>query len=529
MKANTQLSSIHDVKQYFATLDTPHYFISSTNFNLMNLEQWVKHWTNINFIDCYDKSNASVMLPSKVGTPVFDSIESVNDFLLGHKDVVSQIEKDIAHWKTEDRQDPQAKALFLFFDKTLEETCRSMDLQVCLPPNHLVKKIDNKITTTEIGNEAGVASVPNALEKVTSYESLRAIAEQYQLGECLVVQSAYGDSGKTTYFISSKAEYDKVADKIESEEQVKIMKQIRCAGTAIEACATRSGTFVGPLMTELVGLSELTPYQGGWCGNELYQDAFSDNIRVQAQQMTENLGNVLYDRGYKGYFEVDYLIDLDTGDLYLGELNPRITGISAMTNMSEFCYETVPLFLFHLLEYSDVEFNLNPNEYNQLALTQGAATTSGQMILKYTDPGLKIITAAPESGVYKLLDDELTLISKHHDRRQALGEDEVFIMRIMDTAEYAYKGADLAIVFTHFKLQSAERALTSTASKLLNALKERFNYRELTEEEKILVERYNSSSSLKGASYVESEITINEDDSFEDNSLESDSAFEDAS
>ncbi|WP_299494030.1 hypothetical protein [uncultured Shewanella sp.] len=520
MSANTQLSSIQDVKQYFATLDTPHYFISSTNFNLMNLEQWVKHWTNINFIDCYDKSNTSVILPSKIGTPVFDSIESVNDFLLGHKDVVSQIEKDIANWQMGEKQDLQAKALFLFFDKTLEETCRSMDLQVCLPPNHLVKKIDNKITTTEIGNEAGVRSVPNALEKVSSYANLRAIAEQYQLGECLVVQSAYGDSGKTTYFISSEAEYDKVASEIEFEEQVKIMKQIRCAGTAIEACATRSGTFVGPLMTELVGIAELTPYQGGWCGNELYQDAFSNSIRAKALEMTVNLGNRLYERGYKGYFEVDYLIDLDTGELYLGELNPRITGISAMTNMSDFCYRTVPLFLFHLLEYSEVVFNLDPNEYNQLALAEGASVTSGQMIFKYIDAGLKVITAAPESGVYKLVNDELTLISKHHDRRQALATNEVFIMRIMDTAEYAYKGADLAIVFTHFRLQSTEKTLTEEARHLLNALQERFSYRELTEEEKMLVERYNSRSSLKGSSYIESEDRKEEED---------DSAVEDVS
>ncbi|MCL1125343.1 hypothetical protein [Shewanella surugensis] len=506
MSVNAKIRSIDDVKNYFATLDTPHYFISSTNFNLMNLEQWVKHWTNINFIDCYDKSNDSVMLPSKVGTPVFDSIESVNDFLLGHKDVVSQIEKDKSNWQALETQDPQAKALFLFFDRTLEETCRSLDLQVCLPPNHLVKKIDNKITTTEIGNQAGVASVPNALEKVSSYEMLRAIADEHQLGERLVVQSAYGDSGKTTYFISNESEYEKVAEEIESEEQVKIMKQIRCAGTAIEACATRAGTFVGPLMTELVGLSALTPYQGGWCGNELYQEAFSDSIRHQAQQMTENLGNTLYERGYKGYFEVDYLIDLDTGDLYLGELNPRITGISAMTNMSDFCYKTVPLFLFHLLEYSDIAFDINPSEYNQLALKEGAISTSGQVIFKYTHSGLKIITAAPESGVYKLVGDELTLMAKHHDRRQALAEDEVFIMRIMGSAEYAYKGADLAIVFTHFRLQSAEKELTGSAAKLIDALQARFTYRELTEEEEILVERYNSSSSLKGASYADSDI-----------------------
>ena len=52
------------------------------------------------------------------------------------------------------------------------------------------------------------------------------------------------------------------------------MRRIRCRGSAMEACVTRHGTIVGPLMTELVGFPELTPYKGGWCGNELYPGAF---------------------------------------------------------------------------------------------------------------------------------------------------------------------------------------------------------------------------------------------------------------
>ena len=95
MNIPTKITSIEDVKDYFANIDTPHYFISATNFNLMNLELWVKNWTNINFVDCYDQSNPSILLPNKVGTPVFESIEAINAFLLGHKNVVEKIENDL--------------------------------------------------------------------------------------------------------------------------------------------------------------------------------------------------------------------------------------------------------------------------------------------------------------------------------------------------------------------------------------------------------------------------------------------------
>jgi hypothetical protein len=46
---------------------------------------------------------------------------------------------------------------------------------------------------------------------------------------------------------------------------------------------TKHGTIVGPLMTELVGFKELTPYKGGWCGNEVFAGAFSAEIRDQAR------------------------------------------------------------------------------------------------------------------------------------------------------------------------------------------------------------------------------------------------------
>ena len=42
--------------------------------------------------------------------------------------------------------------------------------------------------------------------------------------------------------------------------------------------------------------------------------------------------------GYRGYFDLDFLIDTDSGEVYLGELNPRICGASPMTNHAAFAY-----------------------------------------------------------------------------------------------------------------------------------------------------------------------------------------------
>ncbi len=206
------------------------------------------------------------------------------------------------------------------FDEHTEDVCEQLGLRVAFPPAELRKRMDNKIETVRIGNKAGVPSVPNVLARVGSYQELLKVSES--LGNDLVVQTAFGDSGHTTFFIASEEDYYKHAEEIEAEPEVKIMKRINCRGSAIEACATRCGTVVGPLMTELVGFKSLTPYKGGWCGNEMFAGAFSQEVRDLAREYTFKFGEALREEGYRGYFELDFLIDMDTNEVYLGELNP---------------------------------------------------------------------------------------------------------------------------------------------------------------------------------------------------------------
>ena len=118
--------------------------------------------------------------------------------------------------------------------------------------------------------QVGVHSVPNALEKVDSYAHLMQIADRNGLGRDLVVQSAFGDSGHTTFFIASEDDFNKHKDEIVNDPGGQDHEAHQLSRRHAEACATQSGTLVGPLLTEVVGARELTPYKGGWCGNEVF-------------------------------------------------------------------------------------------------------------------------------------------------------------------------------------------------------------------------------------------------------------------
>lgn len=483
-------NKIDSIVKKFRDNKKPYYFVSPTNFNLINIHRWVNKWININYVDCYNLNAPQCILPEKSSDFVFNSLEEINEYLLRNE----SIQKTIKEYGP-------GNIIYLFFNHELEKMASQLKLNIILPPNDLVKRIDSKIITTQIGNKAQVPSVPHFLGKVTSYKNLMMQAQENGLGDKLVIQAPYGDSGKTTFFVKSEADYDTYATQIEAEDSLKVMKEVCCIEGAVEACATAKGTFVGMLLSELIGFKEFTPYKGGWCGNEVYQEQFSDAIRSQIHEKTQKIGDTLYQEGYRGYFEVDFLIDADSSEIYLGEINPRLTGITAMTNMTSFCQKYFPLFLFHLLEYGDDEILIETDEFNKLSLQEGAIGCSSQLVVKSTYEQLRKIEKAPVSGVYELKGGHLVLLEEGSDPALK-GEDpnHLFILRILKKDEYNYKGADKFIVFLNEKLtQNRGSELTPFAKNLVNAFDEIYQDRDLTEEEMALIKRFNAPSSIKGS------------------------------
>jgi hypothetical protein len=465
------LRSISDIRRFFYRNETPTYFISATPFNLLGMDEWVRHFTFVNYIDCFGGKHPHCFVPTEKPHPIFQSMEEINNYLVDHEEFRALVKRNAPGGRKQ-----AGNAVFLFFDERTEELCEELGLNIPFPSARLRTKVDNKLMTTRIGNEAGVKSVPNALTKVKSWDDLQRVAKRHKLGEKLVVQTAFGDSGHTTFFISSERDYRKYAEEIEREKEVKVMKRVRCRGSALEACVTRHGTIVGPLMTELVGFKELTPYKGGWCGNEVVAEAFPQKTRDFARRSAFKIGEALRKRRYRGYFEVDFLTDLDTGDIYLGEVNPRITGASSMTNLAAFAHADAPLFLFHLLEYSGVPYDLDVEELNRRWADSANIDGWSQLVIKHTGKDIELITSAPRSGVWQLEPDGgATFVRDQTHRRTVLREDRAFFLRIAKEGDWFYEGADLGILVTPGRLMTKGFKLTERAKSWIDGIRAHYD------------------------------------------------------
>ncbi|HSP58304.1 MAG TPA: biotin carboxylase [Halomonas sp.] len=449
------IKNIADVRRHFLNNKEPIYFISATNFNLLGIGDWVGNFRHINYIDCFEGQQRNVFVPKQKFPRDFESIEDINNYLLEHKEVIDFIQSRADG-------DNAGVAAFLMFDEHTEEICKQLGLKVSFPPAALRSRMDNKIETVRIGNKVGVPSVPNVLAKVGSYQELCEVSRD--LGTDLVVQTAFGDSGHTTFFIASEDDYYKHAEEIEAESEVKIMKRINCRGSAIEACSTRSGTVVGPLMTELVGFKTLTPYKGGWCGNEMFAGAFSQEVRDKAREYTFRFGEALREEGYRGYFELDFLIDMDSMEVYLGELNPRVTGASSLTNVAAFAHSDIPLFLFHLLEFSGLDFDLDIDEINERWSHPDSVDSWSQLVIKHTDESVDLLTQAPRTGLWRMTSDGVIAYDHYsYHPHSAENENEAFFLRISGAGDFRYEGADLGILITRGRLMDDDFRLNERA------------------------------------------------------------------
>jgi len=460
-----KLRGISDLREFFRTNQAPIYFVSPTAFNLLGIDRWVRNFHYVCYYDSFEGSHPSVFVPADREAPEFESIEDICNFLLASREVTSWMRS----------QGSGGRVVFVMFDEQTEALAAEAGLKVAHPPAELRHRLDSKIVTTQLGNDAGVPSVPNVLGRAASYQELLDLAAGAGLGEDLVVQMPYGDSGKTTFFIKSRADWDKaVAKEPLADGELKVMRRIEHRAIAVEAVLTRCGTLVGPLMNDITGHPELTPYRGGWAGND-YPATLTAEQKQRARDLTCRLGDRLADEGYVGFFEVDYLVDTGTGEIYLGELNPRISGISSMTNVTAGAYADMPLFLFHLLEYLDVDYECDIDEINERWSRETSVDVWSQIIIKETGGEVELLNRAPRTGIYRLTGDGAAEFNRWgYDWHWISDESEAFYLRIQGPGDYRYPGADLGALVTRGRLQTDDNQLEDRCKRWITGIRAQF-------------------------------------------------------
>jgi biotin carboxylase len=460
------LNGLSDIRAFFHNNTVPLYFISPTPFNLLGIDRWVRNFFYLTYFDSFEGIHSRVFVPRRRDRLDFDSMGDVCNHLLSDPETLEFIAG----------RGPGGKACFVMLDEETQALARQAGLEVMHPSVELRDRLGSKTVMTRLADEAGVPSVPHVMGRAGSYDELLALAQNAGLGDDLVISIPYGNAGSGTFFVHGQRDWDEHAGDLTAQQEFKVMKRIRNVEVCIEGAVTRHGTVIGPAMTSLVGYSELTPYRGAWCGNDIWREVLPPNQTHAAREMVGKLGDILSREGFRGYFEVDLLHDLDSDELYLGEVNPRLSGASPMTNLTTEAYADMPLFLFHLLEYMDVEYEVDIAEINaRWERGYGEDEVWSQVILNETSTDIELFTATPRTGVWRIDDDgRCSFARSANDWATLLDGSEAFYMRVAAPGDLRSEGAQLGVLVTRGHLQTDDYHLTERCQRWVKGMKAKF-------------------------------------------------------
>ena len=165
VKRRRKLHGLSDVRRYFHRNEIPVYFISATNFNLLGMDEWVKNFKFISYLDCYDGRHPNTFVPPPLPHPDFQSIEDINNYLLQHPAVKDYVKRPR---RQAQGRVPDVRA------RRPRGSQRKLGLQVWFPRARLRNGLDNKIQTRAGRRQGGRAvACPTCSPPSSSYAELR--------------------------------------------------------------------------------------------------------------------------------------------------------------------------------------------------------------------------------------------------------------------------------------------------------------------------------------------------------------------
>lgn len=117
----------------------------------------------------------------------------------------------------------------------------------------------------------------------------------------------------------------------------------------------------------------------------------------------------------------------------------------------------MPVFLLHLLEHLDVDYEIDVEEINERWDRLAATDVWSQFIIKEPQPVLGQIVTAAHTAIGMLAEDcSVHFARAGFDWHSILDEHEAFFLRVYGPGDYLFKGADYGMLVTPGRLQTME-------------------------------------------------------------------------
>lgn len=199
----------------------------------------------------------------------------------------------------------------------------------------LCRENDIKTTPSEVFNLGGI-----------DYSSL-----VKNFGDQFVVQFGRGWAGNSTFFVKSEEELLKIKKEYPNIK-VKVSSFIKGITVLNNVVIYKDGTIVGKPAIQIKAEQILTSTQAGTGGRQ-WPAIMDKRQEKEIEATTLKVASLMRERGYKGFFGLDFLIEEKSGEIFISENNARITASTPFYTKLELAKGFFPLLGLHLLSFLD--------------------------------------------------------------------------------------------------------------------------------------------------------------------------------
>lgn len=291
----------------------------------------------------------------------------------------------------------------LFFkpQRKIEEIAKKNNFKLIGNSVELNRIFEDKISFYELCIKNGIPVPPGEIcdLNLIEYDYLN---EKYRDG--FVVQSGHGWAGNSTYFIKNKTEFLILKGELGSRK-VKITAYIEGDTYLNNSIILNGKVITGSYAVQIKSNNKLTNYWGGTGGRQWFGKNTDNEKQNKIVKLTQKVSEIMMDKGYLGFFGLDFLYDRKNGEIYMTENNARLTASVSFFTQLEMKNNISPLLLGHIMAF------LNRGELFS-SQTGPQSIQGGEITIKNTHGSTVEITQTLETGIY---DTNLNLLKNGYE------------------------------------------------------------------------------------------------------------------
>lgn len=277
-----------------------------------------------------------------------------------------------------------------------------------------------------------------------------------KFGLPFVIQFARSWSGKHVYFINYREQFLRLKEKF-PHSKIRVSKQILGTTLLNNCCISRSYIFVGPPAIQLSGISALHPNKAVTCGRQWPAGNISGNQIKIIEDISQNMGQLMRNKGYKGFYGLDFIVEEKTGRVYLSENNARLTASASFYTKLELASGNIPLIAYHIACHLGKEIPFD-GKYSP--------DISGSQITFRLPKSIPKLDK--NFGVYRYKNKQVSFVKKDYNVEDLSKYEFIFIKTLRDLPEGNAQGfGELARIETKRSVLSSSGKLKKWVKKIL--------------------------------------------------------------